>query len=451
MASSIDGNNQPRIVLDAGDNPLVIWGSLGDLKFSKRTNGKFSTPINLNPDGIKIAQASWMGPDIASQGDLVYVVYKQLPEGSPNSHIYCIKSTNGGASFSAPVRVDYINDSLSRFPTVAIDDIGNPVVGFMKFHPGFTEPNWVVCRSLDGGESFNAEVAAGNWSSSKAEACDCCPGDLEIGGANTVMAYRDNDENIRDIWLGVSVDSAKSFKTGFNADDNNWLINSCPASGPDVFILGDSVYSVFMNGASGSNLCYMSRSSLNEQSTTGAYLLSYNDVNISKQNYPRIDNHQNQAVSAWQQVRNNQVEIGLSYTRNIVQSSSHWSETIATSDVRNVDLAMSEDSIFMVWQNNTSSTVKFMAGSTEEVASIGDVSIKNIRILSNPTHTSIGIESSHGIQQVLMYNAIGTLMLDKELNNLKTLSLDLTDWNVGVYTLKLRTDVGWRSSRILRY
>src|SRR3990172_2679254 len=76
IASPINGNNHPRIVTDASGNPLVIWGNSKKVIFSRWNGANFSTPVALNPGTIQIAEASWMGPDIASHGDTVYVVFK---------------------------------------------------------------------------------------------------------------------------------------------------------------------------------------------------------------------------------------------------------------------------------------------------------------------------------------------------------------------------------------
>src|SRR5437773_2094840 len=82
MASSSYSNMHPRIVVDGSGNPLVIWGRMSDesVYFSRWNSSAFTTPVKLNPSWLTVATASWMGPDIASHGDTVYVVMKQTPE-----------------------------------------------------------------------------------------------------------------------------------------------------------------------------------------------------------------------------------------------------------------------------------------------------------------------------------------------------------------------------------
>jgi len=152
IAASSSGNNYPRIVTDASGNPLVIWFHASRVMFSRWDGTAFDAPRILNPVSMTVAGASWMGPDIASHGDTVYVVFKEAPEDV--GHIWCIHSYDGGSTFSDPVQVDFIADSLSRFPTVTTDDYGNPVIGFMKFDSGFSRARWVVTRSNDFGNAY---------------------------------------------------------------------------------------------------------------------------------------------------------------------------------------------------------------------------------------------------------------------------------------------------------
>ena len=121
IANNTHDNMQPHIAVDGSGNPLVIWGRMNDESvFFSRWNGTaFTAPVKLNPSWLTVATASWMGPAIAAKGDTVYVVVRQTPESTDTSkHIYIIRSFDGGVSFSAPIQVENIADSVSRFPAV---------------------------------------------------------------------------------------------------------------------------------------------------------------------------------------------------------------------------------------------------------------------------------------------------------------------------------------------
>lgn len=237
IAPSASGNEHPRIVSDAAGNPLVLWAHANRAMFSRWNGTGFTTPVMLNPPTMTIAGASWMGPDIASHGDTVYMVFKQTPEDSDTCHIWCIHSFNGGISFSPSVRVDNIGDSLSRFPAVTTDVQGNPIIGFMKFDPSFGDERWVVAKSTDFGFTFSIDVKASGWSSPTSTVCNCCPGTIVCSGNTVAMIYRDNKSDIRDTWAGVSFNGANSFSGGMGIDGQNWYITYCPASGPDGVII----------------------------------------------------------------------------------------------------------------------------------------------------------------------------------------------------------------------
>src|SRR4030095_85814 len=221
VAPSTSGNHHPRIVTDASGNPLVIWFHADRVMFTRWNGVDFDSPRLLNPPSVTVAGASWMGPDIAAHGDSVYVVYKETPEDL--GHVWCVHSYDGGINFSDPVQVDFIADSLSRFPTVTTDDSGNPIVGFMKFEQGFSNARWAVTRSNDFGNSFLPDVLASGWSSSTSVVCDCCPGSIVNSDNIVAMLYRDNNSNVRDSWAGFSQDAGVSFTAGANIDQHNWM------------------------------------------------------------------------------------------------------------------------------------------------------------------------------------------------------------------------------------
>jgi hypothetical protein len=262
IASSTTGNQHPRIVLDGNGNPMVVWNNLNRCMFSRWNGAAFTAPVMLNPAFMAVAGTSWMGPDIAAHGDTVYVVFKQNPEASDTSNIFCVHSYNGGVTFSSPVQVDNIADSISRFPTITTDATGNPIVAFMKFNSSFLESRWVVAKSTNYGNSFSMDVKASGYSGIGAEVCDCCPGAIVSSGNVTATLYRDNLSDIRDIWAGLSTNNCASFNSGFSLDNLNWYIASCPASGPDGVIIGDTIYSTFMSGVTGNSRTYYSKSSI---------------------------------------------------------------------------------------------------------------------------------------------------------------------------------------------
>jgi hypothetical protein len=89
IAANSYGNMHPRMTLDRSGNPMVIWGKMSDksVQFARWNGAAFTTPIKLNPAWMTVASAGFMGPDIASKGDTVYVVVKREPEMADTNRI----------------------------------------------------------------------------------------------------------------------------------------------------------------------------------------------------------------------------------------------------------------------------------------------------------------------------------------------------------------------------
>jgi hypothetical protein len=397
-----------------------------------------------------------MGPDIAAHGDTIFVVFKQTPESSNSSHIWCIHSYNGGLSFSSPVQVDNIAINLSRFPTVTTDDSGNPIVGFMKFDASFGDPRWVVSRSNDYGKSFLPDALASGWSSSASEVCDCCPGAIASLDNNVVMLYRDNDNNVRDNWAGISNNLGNEFNEGINIDQQNWTIFACPSSGPDGVILGDTLYSTFMSGASGLARVYFNKSSISETTGSAGNLLTDSFYGLEQQNFPRIANSGNAMAISWKQVINGNSQLSVLFTKNIQIGFPSSYESIALSGVNNTDIVLTHDNAFVVWQDNTDGTVKFRSGTYSTSTSIQEeVLINDVTAYPNPSTKTWTIEgySVHPKLKVELFNTQGILiyadLIEKEGGSFLH-EIDNTNMISGQYVLRFVHEGFYHSIKLLK-
>lgn len=440
IASDTFGNLYPRITLDGQGNPLVIWGNsiTNEAIFSRWNGSSFTTPISLNPVSIPVYTASWTGPDIASKGDTVYVVYKHfLYEINPS---YLVRSFDGGINFSLPVQVDFIADSISWLPTITTDLGGNPLVAYMKLDPGFVNSRWVVAKSTDLGNTFSTDVLASGYSGG--EVCDCCPGRIVSSFNKVAMLYRDNLSNIRDIWTGSSTDNANSFPNGINIDQNNWLISFCPASGPDGVIIDDTLYSVFMNGASGKNMVYTNKNSLSALASSTGNLITGDFPGLLQQNYPRIANYDSSVALVWKQSVSPGSQLGLFFTTNIHNGFPVTYDTVAAGNtgsyIINTDVAVSNGTIHVVWQDNVSGTVKYRKGTinSSSVLPYPDTPRPNLFIYPNPAHTqSITVQlSDNSPVEIEIFNSLGERITRVQNQN----TIDISALSNGVYIFKAK-------------
>jgi hypothetical protein len=452
ISINANGNLHPRITLDRLGNPLVVWGKLSDesVYFSKWNGTMFTTPVKLNPPWMTIATASWQSADIASHGDTVYVIVKRTPETSDTNRIFIFTSFNGGSAFNTPVELGFIADSISRFPTVTTDATGNPIVAYMKFNNSFLDSRWVVSKSTDFGNTFSTDVKVSGWGSS-AEVCDCCPGALVSNGNTTAMLYRDNNSNIRDIWTGVSNNNASSFPSGFEVDNNNWMVMSCPSSGPDGVIIGDTLYSTFMSSGSGAYRTYLSKSSISTGAISSMTNLTGTIAGLSQQNYPRIATDGNAIAIVWKQNVSGLAQLPILFTNDIANGFPASYDTVDLDNITNADIAMSNGKLYVVWQDDGSGTVKYRSGTyNQSTTGINETNASNFSFFPNPVSSTLTLQSNIDIQnaEIKIFNLIGETVLTQY--KISNPTLNIAELNNGIYFMQIRANNKFYTQKFIK-
>lgn len=432
ISTSNFSNQHPRIATDGLGNPVVIWGKFTtkEVYFSKWDGTAFTTPVVLNPSSMPVFTASWAGPDLAAHGDTIYVVFKPTPEDT--NHIFIVNSYDGGNNFSSPVQVDALTDSLSRFPAVTTDSAGNPVVAFMRFGQSFLNAGYYVCRSNDYGNTFNRETAASMYQGENV--CDCCPASIVTSGNTAAMLYRNNNNDFRTIWCGVSNDNSNSFPFGMEVDLTSWNIAACPSTGPDGIIIGDSVYSVFMSGDDAR--CYFSSASLSTYMPGNTNLLTDSIMGLSSQNYPRIANSGNKTGIILRQNIMGTGQLAFFYTEDIASGISHIYDTLANGSVINSDLTITDQAVFVVWQDDNSETVKYRKG-TFSTAGVSTVENKNVLVYPNPVDAMFNV-SSDGLKasDLMLFDVSGRNVQAKFSSSNGMVQCTVSQLAPGIYFLK---------------
>ncbi len=440
ISTNTYSNMHPRMALDSLGNPLVVWGKMSNESayFSKWNGTAFTTPVKLNPSWMTIATASWQSADIAAHGDTVYVVVKRTPETNDTNRIFIFTSFNGGNSFNTPVELGFIADSISRFPTVTTDATGNPIVAYMKFNASFMDSRWVVAKSTDYGNTFSTDVKASGWGSST-EVCDCCPAAIVSSSNKSAILYRDNNSNIRDIWTGISNNDAASFSTGFEVDNNNWMVMSCPSSGPDGVIIGDTLYSTFMSSGSGNYRTYFSKSSISTGAIGSFSNLTGAIPGLSQQNYPRIETDGNAMAIVWKQTVSGVAQLPILFTNNISNGFPASYDTVDLDNITNADVAMKNGKIYVVWQDDATGTVKYRRGTyTPMSTGINKEFENNFSIFPNPATDKLNIISpDNKIFSLNILNSFGeNIYSTKATSNLQ---IETSSFASGLYFIQVNS------------
>lgn len=433
------GFTRPKIVLVNGNTPVVMWSRLGnwDVHVSRLEGNSFSNPLKITPEGMRVFSQNWAGPDMASNGNRIIVTYKSQPESL--GFVYTVSSFDGGLSFLDTVRVSDV--SLSRFPSVSIDPNGNPHVAYMRFEPGFLDPHYAVVNSTDGGKTFGSEVNA--TASASGEVCDCCPANIFSTHDNIYLLFRNNDNNIRDVWISVSNNDGSSFNINNDVDTSDWIINACPASGPVGIQDKDSVLFVWMSGETDASRIHLGTTDKNNYGTGVNTPISKGLSKNTNQNFPKIAGEWGNVGVVWQQS-----EAGKFYIMFRASQSGANGLMFAKTDTVNVGGAPSNPSLVykngtfhITWQDNNRKKVYYKSATMNNVTDLSDKSIRSkISLFPNPTTNKLTLKFSESYKSgtVSIRNSIGQIVLIRDITDDAQMDIDL-DCPSGLYSLEVHS------------
>jgi hypothetical protein len=435
------GYTRPKIALTKNNVPVVMWGRSPNQEVfvSRLNNGDFGTPVKVTPEGVKAFVQFWAGPGLDANGNQVFVSFKSQPEDE--GYVYTVRSSDGGITFGDTVRVS--DNRWSRFPEVSVSPDGNPAVTFMEFEPDFKEPHYAVARSSDQGVSYGASISA--TKGAPGEACDCCPGFILADEERIVVMFRNNDNDLRDIWASVSTDNGKTFNTIEDIDLTNWVIGGCPSTGPEAIIDGDSLVSVWMSGATGSSKINIGTADLKKL-----------DIGINEeltptldrnQNYPKIAGDSTFIAVTWQEIENGNRNIKCIWTTRgasgLVGRKPFQVNVNTFGAQQSPDMIYADGKLHVVWQDLTGRKVMYRQARIDVV---GDKSMElddlEISVYPNPVKRGFFIERAQ-IENKVMHVVL-TDVQGSEVVNLSSASnkvyLSTEGYSSGLYFLNIRID-----------
>lgn len=408
--SSGTGYFRPRVVVNADQEPVVLWGktSMNANYVAVGSTGTFSAPIMIHPMMVHPAVADWQGTELAASGDTIWAVMKATPE--MDMPMFMVRSTDGGTTWGDTVRIDVGHGAMCRFPEVAVGPTGEPIVEYMAFESGFLDPHHVVTRSTGG--VFGAPVNV-STPFAPGEVCDCCPGAITTAGDQAVAFYRNNGSNVRTIWAASSDDAGATFPVGAEVDPTDWVINACPSSGPDAYLAGDSVRFVWMSSASGAAKAYIG-SANSPDLITGIGQRLTSSVVGAVENYPRIAGNGDTLGVVWQRTTggNSDVLFCWSVTGIMGLSIPDTVHADPTGQQRTPDIAFANGTFHIVWTDLSGTQVRYRAAAITNAIGIPENSNAAIRAWPVPATDQLHIEANRSVEKFQLLDAAGHIAME---------------------------------------
>jgi hypothetical protein len=208
-------SSQPIYVAFEDDSMMFVVQS--NIMFQKSTDaGRTWLPTDLL---IRRGENFASNPDITTDSDgNVYIVYEE------HSHILCVRSSDGGATWSAPARVDDESSGGIGLFSIAADTVGNLFVAWNQVPGGISHVFSSV--STDKGETWSPRVRVDDDTLTEHGAHPevfVQPGTNHYLVAATTYRWFEEIPYIRPCaYLYRSTDRGQTFEPGVQFDTFNW-------------------------------------------------------------------------------------------------------------------------------------------------------------------------------------------------------------------------------------
>lgn len=221
---------QPQAAVATDGTVHLIYGS-GDAVFHvKSTDGgaTFSKP----EEAFRVPNMSLgmrRGPRISVADKAVIVTAVGGKQGKGrDGDVLAWHSDDGGATWQGPVRVNDAADAAREgLHGMASGSDGSVWATWLDLREKRTEV--YASKSTDGGESWQANVRV--YRSPDGNVCECCHPSIMVSDDTVHVMFRNSLAGNRDMYIATSKDGGKTFATAKKVGQGSWKINACPMDG----------------------------------------------------------------------------------------------------------------------------------------------------------------------------------------------------------------------------
>ncbi|MFM7065960.1 MAG: redoxin domain-containing protein [Gammaproteobacteria bacterium] len=242
--------------------------SWSDVFYAHSSDGgkTFSRPRRVNAQDGEVWGFSVSKPSIGiSRRGTLHIAYPaneiSATNGKPVAVMHYVRSTDGGRSFSTPLRLNTnppedlsaaVHGGLAQaqaFATLAVGPEGDVYAAWLDTRVMIhqTRASSTYLRvSRDDGQTWEPEREAFG-----ADACPCCQLTSTIGSAGElhVASRLVHEDNHREPTVTVSRDGARTFSPRVGVGGPAWVLDGCPLKPTAIAAAGALVHTAVFNGA----------------------------------------------------------------------------------------------------------------------------------------------------------------------------------------------------------
>ncbi|WP_198174934.1 sialidase family protein [Spirosoma arboris] len=251
----------PRLITDERGNPVLTWIERSESSLSLvhriSTDGgqTFGEPTRISLPATTSAHGEDV-PKLIFKGDGTRMVVFSLPKPTSDAlragNLLYKRSSDQGKTWSQEQPIHRDTTAGKSHSYAELTRLPNGEVGLIWLDEKLANREGRTVR-------FTQTVASGGFGPEivvDSNACQCCrPGIVVDKEGRIYLTYRDwlsaeTGLGARDISYTVSTDGGQSFSQPTVLVNDNWQINACPHSGPQLFVQDEAVYATWYSGTS---------------------------------------------------------------------------------------------------------------------------------------------------------------------------------------------------------
>ena len=364
------GNLSPRMVLNAAGEPVVFFGSSGAYRCAmwNAAASAFNAPVTLVESGVFLSDSE--GPRVASHGDTMIVTY--MISGDWNAGARGLVSLDAGATWSDPFPLTAPNATVDHFmPVPAFDGSGMPFAGIkVGDAPDVFEG---ILRPVDDMTGPWLDPVSGSDEADGDAVCECCPSAPFFASGRYWNVVRNNNGNVRDMWLlGSEEEEPTSWPIAVDIDPTDWVIGGCPATGASVAgpTANGEHWAAFMSagGDGGQARVYLARMDLENfpPSALETGLAGPTQFTNSTQNHPSLSATSDLIALAWEQnTAGYDIYLSLSGSdgSGLFDGAVNLTESLGGQH-RMPTVQLAGETVHLIWKNSMTGAVHYLRGNT---------------------------------------------------------------------------------------
>ena len=265
----------PAVAVDARGHVLLAWASqTGEsertLTLARSSDGgaTFDPPVawrkvpiyryTSKSKGKDVAYSTHVLPRLASGGDSIHLGWVEAIDGGPRVAYYVATSTDGGLTFSEPIRAHGPEAVKPGFTGLSVAPDGSVLCAWLDGRAKGQRP-YTGVRNVHS-EGFEPEQLVFEGPEGKG-VCPCCDVSIvQSSGGVRFVAFRNNEGGNRDIVVSRSRPNDGTFEGPAPVAPGHWKLDGCPHDGPSMVLASDRLHIAWMDAHSGKNRVYLASS-----------------------------------------------------------------------------------------------------------------------------------------------------------------------------------------------